>query len=191
MKFLMEQPKTNDMLNTKSLANPSPAEAAGGHSELLHEKAGTDPAGDFIFVVEEKPVKDGLIRSILDLTRELAALGIIEIHTQPNGADFYRIIAKKSRFKVKNSPTGELAARVGAIFGRKKTTLWSKEEIETFKGITFDLEDLALVEAYYRSETKKADNYCRRNLSTFLHNYPGEIDRARRWKENSARRHSY
>jgi hypothetical protein len=187
----MKQP--HNMITSKSLASPSPAETAHGHSELFHEKAGTDPASDFLFVSEEKPAKDGLIRSILDLTRELAKLGLIEIHTQPNGADFYRIIypRKSSRYKVRHSPTGELAARVAAIFGRRKTSLWSKDEIETFKVISFDLEDLALVEEYYRSEAKKPDNYCRKSLLTFLHNYTGEVDRARRWKENSSRRHSY
>ena len=188
----MKQP--HNMMNTESLASPSPAEMADGHSEsLFHEKAGTDPAGDFLFVLEEKPVKDGLIRSVLDLTRELAKLGLIEIHTQPNGADFYRIIPprNKKRYKVKNSPSGELAARIAAIFGRKKTSLWSKEEIDTFKVMTFDPEDLALVEEYYRSEAKKPENYCRKSLLTFLHNYTGEVDRARRWKQNSTRRHSY
>jgi len=50
---------------------------------------------------------------------------------------------------------------------------------------------LALVEAYYKSEAKKPESYCRTRLLTFLRHYPGEVDRARRWHQNSTRKHCY
>ena len=146
----------------------------------------TNPPSELLFQ------EDDLIRSVLDLTRQLAALGMIEVYPQPNGAEYYRIVVKKSRFGARASASSELARRVGAIFGRKVNSLWSKDEIEAFKAIkNFDLEELSMVEAYYRSEARKENSYCRTALLTFLRHYPGEIDRARRWKQNLSRRHSY
>lgn len=181
----------NNIIMSKSLVSPSPVSETAGHSALFHEKTGTDPTGDFFFTGEEK---DGLIRSILDLTHELVALGIIEIYTQPNGADFYRIIAKTPPSRVPKQPKGEIKIRLGAIFKRRPTTLWNAEEIKAFNALAIELadpEDLKVVEEYYRSEAKKEENYCRTSLLTFLRHYSGEVDKARRWKENSSRRHSY
>jgi hypothetical protein len=153
----------------------------------MQSQSPASPQSDLLFQ------EDDLIRSVLDLTRQLAALGIIEVYLQPSGAEFYRIVApRKSRFGARQNASGELARRVGAIFGRKANSLWAKDEIEAFKAIKdFDLDELALVETYYRSEAKKENSYCRTALLTFLRHYPGEVDRARRWKQNFSRRHCY
>lgn len=147
--------------------------------------AGTGEAEGFLF-----PPDDRLIRSVLDLTRQLESLGVIEIVVdEKTGAEFYRILkrgpGRRSRFHAQ-----ETARRIGAIFGRRTSTPWGKDEIEAFKAnAAFD--ELELVEAYYKSEAKKPDNYCRRSLITFLRHYPGEVDRARRWQETSSRKHCY
>lgn len=131
-----------------------------------------------------------MIRSVLDLTRELERLGVIEIVPQPGGGDCYRIIGKASHFRHR-LPAGELAKRAGAIFRRKRTTVWSTEEWKAYRQLMIDPEDLRLVEEYYASEAGKENSYCRTTLLTFLRHYPGEVDRARRWKEASGRRHCY
>ena len=173
-------------MNSQPLASPGTADVtATSTARQNHEKAETGSASGFLFPPED------LIRSVLDLTRELEALGIIEIHVQPNGAHFYRIVDKLSKPSRARQPTGDIARRLGAIFRRKGSTLWSTEEIKAFKTLTIDPDDLAVVEEYYKSETKKEQSYCRTSLLTFLRHYPGEIDRARRWKENMPRRHSY
>jgi hypothetical protein len=174
--------------------NPSPAETAIGDTcvELFHEKkAGTEKAGGFLFVDEESSQEGGLIRSILDLTRELAKLGVIEVYPQPNGAEYYRIVRKTPPSRVPKQPKGELKTRLGAIFKRRPTTLWGTEEIKAFAALVIDPEDLQVVEEYYKSEAKKEDSYCRTSLLTLLRHWSGEVDKARRWKETSARRHSY
>ena len=135
---------------------------------------------------------DDLIRSVLDLTLELEKLGVIEIYIQPNGAHFYRIVSQSKPTLVPKQIMGDdIARRVGAIFRRKGSTLWSAEEIKAFRALAIDPDDLAVVEEHYKSEAKKSDGYCRTSLLTFLRHFPGEVDRAKRWKENSPRRHSY
>jgi hypothetical protein len=135
---------------------------------------------------------DDLIRSVLDLTHELERLGVIEIHRMPSGADAYRIISREPpRQPVPKQIPGEITRRLGAIFRRRGSTLWSAEEIKAFQALVVDPDDLAVVEEWYKSEAKKPENYCRTSLLTFLRYYPGEVDRAKRWKETSARKHSY
>lgn len=81
------------------------------------------------------------------------------------------------------------ADRIAAIFKRRKATPWSAKEVSAWKKLTnkgkraFDEDELTMVERYYAEARKKADNYCRRDLFTFLNNYAGEVDRARSWCE--------
>jgi hypothetical protein len=57
--------------------------------------------------------------------------------------------------------------------------------------LPIDPEDLDVVERYYRAESHKKENYCRRDLLTFLNNFPGEVDRARSWVEKRGQRESF
>ena len=160
--------------------------AAGGSIEdTAAPLKRTGVADGFLFV------EDDLIRSVLDLTRELQALGIIEIYRQPSGADYYRIVKKTLPRGVPKQLKAELADRIAAIFRRRRTTLWSAEEIKAYRALVIDPNDLAVIEQYYASEAGKEKSYCRTTLLTFLRHYPGEVDRARRWKETSGRRHCY
>jgi hypothetical protein len=139
----------------------------------------------FLFAPED------LILSVLDLTRELEKLGVIEIHELANGAQAYRIIDRDKKLSRARQPTGEIVNRLGRIFRRRGSTLWSAEEIKAFKALWVDPGDLKVVEEYYASEAGKETNYCRTTLLTFLRHYHGELDRARRWKETAHRRHCY
>lgn len=90
-------------------------------------------------------------------------------------------------------PTTDLARRVAALCRRKPTTPWSPREVKVYKSLVkskfFDnLDDLALIEAYYAFERKKPaegpNRGCyRRDLYTFLFNAQGELDRATQWRE--------
>ncbi len=85
-------------------------------------------------------------------------------------------------------PTTDLARRIAALFSRRPTTAWSPGEVKKYRmlvkdGCFEDLEDLKLIEAYYASERKKEDGIQRRDLSTFLNNFQGELDRAKAWKD--------
>lgn len=90
--------------------------------------------------------------------------------------------AKEKTPKVdpKRAPTSPQALRVAAIFHRRPSTYWSPKEISTYKRIgAITEEDLACLEAYYQSDC----GILRRDLSTFLNNYAGELDRARAWQK--------
>lgn len=81
-------------------------------------------------------------------------------------------------------PTTEPALRVAALFNRRPTTAWAPKEIRAYKRLVpFDMEDLALVEAYHIFE-KTHGGYNRRSLYAFLNNYQGELDKAREWKSS-------
>jgi hypothetical protein len=86
-------------------------------------------------------------------------------------------------------PTTDLARRVAALFRRRLTTPWSDKEIRQYKKLVkagcFDpLDDLVLIEQFYAFERRKGDDGIhRRDLCTFLNNFPGELDRATQWRE--------
>jgi hypothetical protein len=74
-------------------------------------------------------------------------------------------------------PTSETAKRIATIFKRRHTTAWSEKEIAAFKALgEIDLDDLTLLERYYASPAP----YLRHDLGTFLNNFAGEIDRAKK-----------
>ena len=99
---------------------------------------------------------------------------------------------KKPSIEPSMPPAGDLvsnqADRIAALFKRQKTTPWSEKEVKSWKKLMkfrpyLDEDELTMVERYYKEARKKSDNYCRRDLLTFLNNYPGEVDRARSWCE--------
>lgn len=74
--------------------------------------------------------------------------------------------------------------RLGALFNRRPTTVWSKEEIKSFKRITEPEEtDLLKLEAYYRFKWPENADYRKRDLITLLNNFDAALDRARTWRE--------
>lgn len=91
----------------------------------------------------------------------------------------------------KKCPTTVESLAIAAIFRRRQETEWATKEIAAYKelvrGKKIVLEEVELIARYYEAERKKTDRdgkecgYHRRDLSTFLNNYQGELDRAREW----------
>jgi hypothetical protein len=74
--------------------------------------------------------------------------------------------------------------RLGKLFGRRQSTIWSAKELKAWKEISpIDEEDFQSVERYYGASIPADKNYRRRDLQTLLNNFSGEVDRARTWKE--------
>lgn len=46
-------------------------------------------------------------------------------------------------------------------------------------------EDMATLEAFYTHDHPRGADYRRRNIITLLNNWPGEIDRAKRWQKQN------
>lgn len=73
--------------------------------------------------------------------------------------------------------------RIAALFRRRETTPWAKQEIRLFRGLVksglMTSENLDTLERYYSAERAKGeDGIHRRDLKTFLNNFQGELDRA-------------
>lgn len=78
--------------------------------------------------------------------------------------------------------TGDLAKRLGALFGRKQSTKWSAKEVKALKALgKVPEEDIVLIEARYAKEGKTEEQlqYLRQDLCTLLNNFQSEIDRQR------------
>ncbi|MEP6602234.1 MAG: hypothetical protein ABJB49_10580 [Nitrospirota bacterium] len=80
-----------------------------------------------------------------------------------------------------------LQDRLAAVFNRRKGTRWTPKEEKALQAASpINEGDLSLVERYYQSERGKDGSICRRDLPTLLNNFPGEVDRARRWEDAKA-----
>ncbi len=83
----------------------------------------------------------------------------------------------------------DMAQRIAVLFHRRGS--WSEKESHQYnkllKARAFNDEDFTLIEGYYASERAKKDGIHRRDLYTFLNNYPGEVDRATAWSEGQHR----
>lgn len=69
------------------------------------------------------------------------------------------------------------------LYGRRHTTAWSPAEVRAFRAArsrgAFTEENMAALKVYYAQERKKGkEGIHRRDMSTFLNNIEGEIDRA-------------
>lgn len=87
--------------------------------------------------------------------------------------------------KYQHPPSSEFALRLHALYGRRPETRWTNEEAALFLQIKpmYDPADMTALEGYYRAERAKGDSdkggRHRRDLTTFLRNFAGEVDRAR------------
>lgn len=81
----------------------------------------------------------------------------------------------------KRLPTTDISKRIAKLFHRRLTTAWTKDEVAKYRDLgEIDPADIGLIEAYYRAERVKGDEgRHRRDLTTFLNNFAGELDRAR------------
>lgn len=87
--------------------------------------------------------------------------------------------------KERDEPANAFAIRIRSIFGRKEATGFGEKETKAFKKLKDKIsdDDLIMIERYYSANRKKTDNFCRKDIFTFLNNYFGEVDRARTWCE--------
>lgn len=91
------------------------------------------------------------------------------------------------------TPSTEPAIRIARLFSRRLSTSWSSREIKAYRKLVKDgcfqtLDDLEVVERYYFAERKKDNGIHRRDLSTFLNNFQGELDRARAWEQKTKKK---
>lgn len=71
---------------------------------------------------------------------------------------------------------------IGGWFGRRSTTLWSREEAAALEALgALDPEDLDVLQRFYRADHPAEADYRRRNVVTLLNNWNAEVDKARRW----------
>lgn len=94
-----------------------------------------------------------------------------------------RALAVASTDSKDTFPTSEHAKRIATLFSRRLTTAWGEKEIKAFKALAkrkvLTNEALTLLEAYYKKERANGEmGHHRRDLSTFLNNFDGELDRA-------------
>ena len=73
----------------------------------------------------------------------------------------------------------ETQKKINSLFRRKDSTPWSDKELRTYKKLNIDAEDLELICNYYASRIDKKEDFRRRDISTLLNNWAGEVDRAR------------
>ena len=76
-----------------------------------------------------------------------------------------------------------LGVRISNLFHRRHDTIWSDKERTAFKKVeamNIPESDISTLETYYQSGAP----YIRRDILTLLNNFPGEIDRAREFKNN-------
>lgn len=84
-----------------------------------------------------------------------------------------------------NLPTTDQSKRFAGIAKRKLTTPWSEKEIAKYKKLgVIDEADLLAVETYYAAPTVGDRDIRRRDLGTLINNWPGEVDRAKRFAES-------
>jgi uncharacterized protein YdaU (DUF1376 family) len=77
--------------------------------------------------------------------------------------------------------------RLGKLFRRRESTQPTPKELKALKAITpIPDEDFKLIESYYNFSHQPAADYRRRDLQTLLNNWPGELDRARRFRPSGA-----
>jgi len=73
--------------------------------------------------------------------------------------------------------------RLGKLFRRRESTKPNQKERKALKAITpIPDDDLTLIEAYYNASHPPDADYRRRDLQTLINNWPGELDRANRFK---------
>lgn len=80
-----------------------------------------------------------------------------------------------------------LQIRIERWFNRRLSTAWGRAELRAWHGNRLVIEstppeDVLLLEGYYTGPNRSP--YCRRDITTLLNNWTGEIDRARDRKEH-------
>lgn len=76
----------------------------------------------------------------------------------------------------------EQSREIGSWFNRKESTNWSDKEKKRLGKIgPLPADEMASMAAYYTAEIQDEENIRRRDVFTLLNNWPGEVDRARKF----------
>ena len=101
-------------------------------------------------------------------------------------SDIKTPIAPTPNLEAKIDPQREaLRLRLYSWFNRRPGTPMSPKEQKLFKSFDPDPWDLDLLEDLYTALIPKGEDYRRRDIATFLGNWPGELDRARKFQAGS------
>lgn len=87
---------------------------------------------------------------------------------------------QKKRIRVKENTDAMI--RIGAMFGRKPSTLWSVYEAEALDQLGDISEDIESVAEFYGADIPQSDDYRRKSIETLLNNWNGEVDKARAFR---------
>lgn len=101
----------------------------------------------------------------------------------PNGWKKLSRADQKLERVLSNSPT---MIAINSFFGRKPDTLWTVADALKLWKIRPSPEDVELLARYYREPLDKDEDIRRRELSTLLNNWFGELDKARSHYANTA-----
>lgn len=79
-------------------------------------------------------------------------------------------------------PNPNRMLRLNRLFRRREASKWSAKELKAYEAGAelCPIDEFEMVEAYYLSGVP----YLRKDLQTLLNNWNGEVDRARKWREN-------
>lgn len=110
--------------------------------------------------------------------------GIIQDQSKEEGKGKEQGIEKEEEGKKEAARVSDgLRIRLGAIMHRRANSQWTDAELKAFRKGKFEEDDIAAVEAYYAANwpPQWGKNFLRADLGTLLNNWPGEVDKARRW----------
>ena len=78
--------------------------------------------------------------------------------------------------------------RLGAIYKRRPSTKWSKDEEKAYKELAIDPADLALVEDFHAVRERESNKlYRRTTLLTLIRHFSEEVDRSRSYFDQNRR----
>lgn len=76
--------------------------------------------------------------------------------------------------------------RLNRLFKRRDATRWDRKELKAYRQLgEINGEDLERLERYYAARIPSEKDFRRRDLSTLLNHFRGEVDRARNYRETS------
>lgn len=95
-------------------------------------------------------------------------------------------LSETQKKRIKSDQSYPMTIRIGSWFGRRATTNWSIYEVNALQELgAIDDEDLNVIEDYYLNfRVLNGFDPRRRDLTTLLNNWNGELDRARQWKKS-------
>ena len=79
---------------------------------------------------------------------------------------------------------------IGAMLKRKPTTLWSVAEVGALIDLKPSQDEIDALTPFYAADIPKDDDRRRTSLSTLLNNWNGEVDKARKWRDDKAKNQS-